>query len=296
MNRCGYEIRDNRDETDRAIQRLFALSWLPGVDVPAAFGIFVTYPFHLIAYMDESGTHDATGVEPSSDVAAICGYVATFKNWVKFQKQWGKVLRNYEITEMHMKHFAHRKGEFEGWTEEKRRSLLRALDAVIDDTKLFALGGLVSVKDYARVLPDWAKVEVKHPYYFAVAVMLKSLVQWESHLPSGVIDFVFDQKEGFEGAMHEMFANLRQLNPVHARRLGNLNFRSSAVFNPLQAADFLAYEVRRHASDVFARKIVRGRESMRMLIKNKDVIVGYADEKYLLAHVEERERYRQSGR
>jgi hypothetical protein len=280
------------DEPGRGIQDLFAVSWLPEMDVPAAFGVFVTYPFRLIAYMDESGTHDEKGVQPGSDTAAICGYVATYKRWVQFQKHWGKALNRHGVTEMHMKYFAHSRGEFEGWSEDKRRSLVRALDEVIDDTKLFALGGLISVTDYVHILPDWAKAEVKHPFYFAVAVMFKSLAQWEGHLPTGKIDFVLDEKEGFEGYTREMFSTLKRLNPIHAERLGNLTFRSSSQFRPLQAADVLAYEVRRSASDRFAGKSGPGRGSLRLLIKNKDVIVGYADEEYLRAHVEARERFR----
>jgi hypothetical protein len=104
------------------------------VEISVAFGVFVvSNPFRLIACMDESGTHDATGKQPGSDVAAICGYVSTYKRWVQFQKKWRKVLKRYDISALHMKKFAHRVGEFEGWSEEKRRSLIAAAAAAIEN-------------------------------------------------------------------------------------------------------------------------------------------------------------------
>jgi hypothetical protein len=100
--------------------------------------------------------------------------------------------------------------------------------------------------------------------------------------------FHLRSKEGFQGQTDEMFAILRRYNPTHARRLGELTFRASVQFCPLQASDFLAYGVRRNASDRFAHKSGPGRKSLKLLIRNKDVIVGYADEDYLRAHLEVR--------
>src|SRR5208282_410852 len=275
---------ENEHESERGIQRLFAVSWLPRVEIPAGFAV-------LIAYMDESGTHDEAGIEPGADVAAVAGYISTHKGWVRFQKHWRKVLRRYGIHAMHMRDYAHYQGEFAGWSEDRRRSLMIALIAVIDECKLFALGGVVSVKEYAAILPDWAKAEIKHPFYFAVAVMLKSLAQWSADLPGGRIDFVFDRKEGFQSVTQQMFDMLREFHPVHAERLGELNFRASAVFRPLQAADLLVYEVRLHASKLLAASTLRPmRESMRALLKDSDIIIGRADADYLRAHVEARRR------
>jgi len=189
-----------------------------------------------------------------------------------------------------MRDYAHYRGEFAGWSEEKRRSLMIALIAVIDECKLFGLGGLVSVKEYSAILPAWAKAEIKHPFYFAVAVMLKSLAQWSAYLPHGRIDFVFDRKEGFQGVTEQMFDMLGKFNPIHGERLGNLTFRSSLLFRPLQAADLLVYEVRRHGSNLAAGTARPMRGSMRALMKDSDLIVGTADAEYLREHVQARRR------
>jgi hypothetical protein len=181
------------EEADRGIQNIAALSWLPGCPKPSWFAV-------LVAYMDESGTHDPTGMQDGSSVAGIAGYISTYKAWIRFQRKWVKALKHYRVRgRFHMKEYVAQHGEFEGWFPAKRKSLMAALCGVIDEHKLFGLGGIVSVKEYDSILPEWAKAEVKHPYYFCFAVLMKSLAQWSDHLPSGQIDFVFDRKEGFQG-------------------------------------------------------------------------------------------------
>ena len=55
----------------------------------------------LIAYMDESGTHDAGGKEKGAEVAAIAGYVAVQKQWVKFQRGWKSTLDKFGVEIYH---------------------------------------------------------------------------------------------------------------------------------------------------------------------------------------------------
>jgi hypothetical protein len=121
--------------------------------------------------------------------------------------------------------------------------------------------------------------------------MLKSLAQWHQNIPVGKINFVFDQKEGYQGVTHEMFNGLQKFNPIHATRLGTLDFRSSAIFRPLQAADLLAYETRIHGSNLLSgsKRPVRG--SMQALMKDSSLIIGQADADYLREHVAERKKH-----
>src|SRR5579859_5733495 len=119
------------DDADRGIQNLAAISWLPGCPKPSLFAV-------LIAYLDESGTHDPSGKQKGAEVAAIVGYLSTYKRWVKFQRAWRDVLKKYGVKTFHMKFFAHRTGEFKGWPEKKRRAFLSSLIAVIHTFTLFA--------------------------------------------------------------------------------------------------------------------------------------------------------------
>jgi hypothetical protein len=274
------------DEIARGIQHLAALSWLPGCPKPTWFAV-------LIAYMDESGTHDPTGVQRGSATPTIAGYLAPYKMWTSFQRKWLKVLRRYEMWgRFHMKEYIAERGEFEGWSAAKRLSFMKALCDTIRSHELIGLGGTVDVKDYDLILPQWAKDEIRHPYYFCFAAMMKSLAQWnpDLDLSNNRINFVFDRKEGFQGFTEEMFYRLKKSSPIHARLLGDISFRSSDALMPLQAADLLAYETRLYASESQVVGTPARRASMRSLLDNTTVIVGRADADYFRSHLEARKR------
>lgn len=46
----------------------------------------------LVAYADESGTHDATGIQPGGEVAVVAGWVAWKEDWDWFDEEWRQAL------------------------------------------------------------------------------------------------------------------------------------------------------------------------------------------------------------
>ena len=244
----------------------------------------------LIAYMDESGTHDPTGLQKGAEVACIAGYVSTYKRWVKFQREWRDVLKKFGITSFHMSEYAHGIGGFVGWSKRKRDALAVELIEVIHEHTLFGLGGLISVRDYDTVLPPYIKAEVGHPYYFCMAVLMRTLAQFDHLIPEDKINFVFEQNLGFQGNAQQIFNGLRLHNPIHNRRLGNISFEPKGTLKPLEAADFVAYETRRYGADQFYGSSRPTRKSLEALSKEHNIIVGYYDADNLREHVKIRSR------
>ena len=243
----------------------------------------------LIAYMDESGDHDRLGKEPGSEIAVIAGYVATKDQWLRFEWRWNNVLTKFGVRVFHASECAHRKNEFSGWSDEKRTDFHVQLARVINENILVGIGGVVLLSDYNSVLPDWAKGEVKHPYYFCFAVMMRTLRQFrEGFLPAEPIDFVFDRKKSFEGVLSDMFNNLRDNSPNHRGRLGEVSFRAKDEVIQLQAADYLAYEVRRYAADQFIGSARPTRKTMESLMSDRHLAVGFYDAESFERHVDSR--------
>ena len=243
----------------------------------------------LTAYMDESGTHDSKGEQPGSGVAAIAGYVAPDKQWVKFRRRWRRTLDKFGIEVHHAKDCAHRVGEFKGWPDEKRKSFYIGLTETIDVSGLKGLGGLVSVEAYNRVLPDFARAEIRHPYYFCFAVMMRTLRQYRgSFTLVEPIEFIFDRKKGYQKIITEMFERLRDESPNHRGYLGEVSFRSDDDTIPLQGADHLVYEVRRYAADQFMGSTRPTRATMESLMRLRRLAVGYYDEDDLKRYLDTR--------
>jgi hypothetical protein len=57
--------------------------------------------------------------------AAMGGLIADSADWETFTSEWSEALSDAAIHggELHMRQFAHSRGPFKGWPEEKRRVL-----------------------------------------------------------------------------------------------------------------------------------------------------------------------------
>lgn len=220
------------------------------------------------AYIDDS----------ASDLGAkrlfLAGYASTAERWVEFSDKWAEALSaSPSIEHMHMVDAAGFSGQFKGWDAESRDK------KVIDLSKIAAAHSIYSFQTSISrrlVANKWKK---KAPYPFHdpyMAVYINVIchainVKNRMALP-GKIDFIFDEKKGFEKnalAVHEMF---RERKPEFFRHLGGTPiFRSDLDVLPIQAADMLAWHVRREA---FSNgRSVRGlRESTRILTQNHKII------------------------
>jgi hypothetical protein len=101
--------------------------------------------------MDESGIHDG------ARVCVVAGYYGTQTAWVKFEEQWRRVLRDYNIEEagFHAKRFWKRKkgGDrvppYEGWGDDRANKFIERLVNAIARNRIFPFG-------YGVVVEHWA--------------------------------------------------------------------------------------------------------------------------------------------
>ena len=74
----------------------------------------------LYGYMDETG-HSS---DESQNFNGMAGLLAQDAEWTRLEKKWKVTLKQFQIPFFHMKDFAHFRGHFEGWKEDKRQRLL----------------------------------------------------------------------------------------------------------------------------------------------------------------------------
>src|SRR6266699_697635 len=60
---------------------------------------------------------DTSGTQSSRDGKTLVtvGVVATDKKWERFDKRWTLAMREFGVTELHMKDFAHSVGQYKNW-------------------------------------------------------------------------------------------------------------------------------------------------------------------------------------
>jgi hypothetical protein len=217
-------------------------------------GLFV----NLQSFADESGTHDATGCAHGSEVAVVAGFLSWKKDWGIFCQQWRDALDAYRVPVFHMSEFvADERGPvddpawpYHGWSREKKDQFIRVLVRIARDNTLCGLGGLVSVRDYDRLVPAWIKDEVQHPYHFCFQLffdcLLKQLKTWfQEPFPVGEqVAFFFDQQDEFKEKALRTFDNVKALKDDE-HRMGSIAFVCKEKYVALQAADLAAYRMRK---------------------------------------------------
>jgi hypothetical protein len=250
----------------------------------------------LVAYADESGTHDAKGLHQGAEVAVVMGWVAEKDAWDIFDDKWQQVLVDHNIQVFHMSEFVDKKNgpndpnwPYLGWSDTKRDKFIRKLIALARDHAYFGIGGALNVKDYDAIVPEWTKQEAKHPYTFCFQLFFDMLLpalreNLEEPLPDGEqVAFFFDRQKEFKARAELAFDIIKAMRDAEDR-MGALTWADKAKYRPLQAADLLAYIIR----SAQARRVRTGSEDILVpgtweddLLARRNIIVGYYDKKNL---------------
>jgi hypothetical protein len=194
----------------------------------------------LTGYFDESYSHP-----PQPLVYTVGGYISEDWRWRRFESEWASALDSEGIDFFHMKDFAHRKGVYAEWTEDKRRKFLRKLHHIIHSNTIKDFTNSVVVEDYDEVIPP-SNVELRtsfgEPHVFAVIGCLKDVHDWAIHSKlKDRIHYVFEQGTVHDKNVGRLFARFDEEYKEHYRARG-CSFFDKRDLNPLQAADILVYE------------------------------------------------------
>jgi hypothetical protein len=206
------------------------------------------------AYFDESGTH--------GDQAPLCvmaGFIGSERVWDKFNRLWTAIGEDAEDPGLHAVDL------FGSDSKGQRGKPYRGWD---DDRAMSLVSGVVNAVSAARVRPIVAALDVPaflqydeqerrgltrgndNPYFVVFEhVVLESLKLITR--PDSEIDFIFDRNQAFESAARKVYDDLKAEGDRSSKRMGSIDFHSSHITPPLQAADLLAhcwYQLRFEAS------------------------------------------------
>jgi hypothetical protein len=219
--------------------------------------------FVLTVYLDESGTHD------KSHFHVMAGYASTDEKWKAFDIAWDTVLRNYDINYFHMKDCAHFIGEFAGWDEDKRKPFLEELIRVIHDNTEFGIGIAMGGPSFTD--PKLRTILAREVF---IALALCQAIDQCVHLK--IIDrmfFVFDQRPKFKSVVQKAYDEVCAMDSALKNLLQGVIFADDKTVRPLQAADFLAYEINKLMSQDSTITALKLRKSLRALMNDRSGIL-----------------------
>lgn len=202
-------------------------------------------------YLDESGHWRNT---TSVVVAGLAGFEY---QWEGFDEEWRATLQSYGVSEFHMTDFENRQKQFRGWDEAtQKRPLISALITSIVRRNLISVGTGVSVEWFERIpAEEYAGSQFFENVYHLALEETIHLIGRDIGPDFGaraVSVTLADQPE-FKGQGRGYYAALAAL-------LYKWYLWPHAPYIPvkesprLQAADIVAYELRKACDDPPARR------------------------------------------
>ena len=178
-----------------------------------------------------------------NEVLVMAGYIADLTRWQSFSVEWNELLGmrprwdRFKMTEIASSHDAIR-WERAGWFYR-----------VVERHAQAFVACAVEIEGLRRVVRELELGrQFNNPYQFGLYAVCDATMQFQQELGiTEPIDFVFDER-GEKGQVREAWPLYTQTVPTEfAKRMGREpRFEDDAEHLPLQAADLLAWHVRKH--------------------------------------------------
>lgn len=210
----------------------------------------------LKAYFDDSGKLG----DPYETAAVVGGIIATVDEWDKLEPEWWAVLCAFKVKEFHSVDFAHRKEDFRGWQEEKRREFLSQLTSIMDRHLLNPskpIGGLLPLSQFQSLPKDKQAEWGGDPYFVCLqhSIQLAAVHAQDLYIPPGDLEIFCDEQPKFESIAKRVYRACQFYLPNGmGERLGGFAFGNSKKVAGLQVADLVAYEALQLRRDMIAEK------------------------------------------
>lgn len=242
----------------------------------------------LQAYIDDSGW------DGQSPVFVLAGYLAKKEQWDLFSDEWQAVLDLKEPKELEYLKMSqayqlkHPHSQFFGWSEADRDERLKKLIFVLNRFAAHGVAQIIPIEPYKRLFTNrFTPGAMDRPYFLAFFGIMARLLGITRQLKlDDKIDFIFDTLGGESRvdliAQYEQFVavappDLKSLAPVFPK------FEREQDFKPLQAADMLAWHIRRYYYDLNRGKIPENEPSnvylAHMLKLEHDVVDVWTEDK-----------------
>ncbi len=234
---------------ERNLMHTSRLRYVPRVGAwELPFGT-LAYDLGMYGYFDES---------EGEDIFCLACVFGPSHHWPQFDEAWASILREENIgNEFHAVDCEHHQGAFESWTDPTERSRVhrRFLEAIVETSPVTPAGLVIGIdlKAYrARNLPQ-------KPWLTAFEHLMSEFLktQLDANTRVGAIrnmTAIFDEKREFQGRALNMIRSAKTSGP-NSEVIGEVLFEDSSKYPGLQAADALAFEVRKSLAAVFKKGI-----------------------------------------
>lgn len=141
------------------------------------------------------------------------------------------------------------KKQFLGWTPKQRNQKIDRLIAVIQRHARQAISVRLKQKHYDQIIKGNVPPFWDNAYYFLFPAFVQAVIAMERHVGNGEqVSLVFDNSR-FEKRSHQQYSQISD-HPLFANCVVDISYEDDRDLVPLQAADLLAWQIRRAFSVV----------------------------------------------
>ncbi len=194
-------------------------------------------------YVDDSG--DAP--DPQHSVVSVAGYVSDVEHWSRFESQWLDVLQDHNVPYLHMKEWWDREGIYKEIKKDKDReaNFFASLVRVIEENTTYCVSASIKLDDLRRFNAE-AYLNLDTYSFALYACMIELRVGY----PDEDIEIVIDKitKPYKRIGMAKRYAEMDTYADLKPSTISILPLEKEDSFKtilPIQAADFMAWELRK---------------------------------------------------
>jgi hypothetical protein len=182
----------------------------------------------------------------------LAGYLNSAEKWALFSEAWDEELRAAPSIEyLHTVEALNLRDQFDGWSIESRDRKLRGLARIIRHFEPISFQFSVSRERFYNLVKPVSPRGL-NPHFTCCFGVVASVSSFAASQKGNIpIDFIFDDQDGVSADIQFFFEHMIQSLPAKSRKLINSIpiFRNDKQFIQLQAADMLAWHLRREHED-----------------------------------------------
>jgi len=240
--------------------------------------------FDLEVYFDDSGTDGTTPV-----AVAAC-YISSKAQWDQFVRNWGEVCKDEGFKVFHMTEFMAKKDAghkpYCDWDTTKKDRVYRKLASIINTRIKRGFAVAIPKAPFDQhVIPEFKDEYAADHYTWAIRNALCFISNWrQAGRFNTAMQYVFHHGSLSQPRISEIWkSESKKDSGIAQLRFGmvptGIMFQDEELFQPLQAADILAWQVQNHMRRTVMKGVpvnsVKPHENARMTLGHPLVNVAY---------------------
>ena len=231
----------------------------------------------LAVYLDESD---------DGEYVCVGGVIVPRAVTTRLETQWHRVLKRTGVACLHMRELTAFRGQFEGWTEDRRQTLLEGLTDTLKGSALTLVGAAAPWAGWNDLTRSQQWV-LKSPYYPCFDWCVQAGFLRAELGDGGTVNAVVAERPKFTARLALVWAEMRKGSEFR-HRMGAITY-DVPMNNPLlQLADFVVWELRKNCREHYRGRQRATRKSLQALMMvSEPPAIRFLDADYLRRRADE---------